>query len=482
MPAEARILDAEEVTTLEQYMGDGGGRALEAVRRLGPVGVIEDLEASGLRGRGGAGFPTGTKWRTVAEHSSPALPPTVVVNAAEGEPGTFKDRAILRRNPYRVLEGALAAATAVGGDQVVVAVKASFRREVELLRSAIDQMRKAGWASTVQVFIVEGPSEYLYGEETALLEVIAGRSPFPRVAPPFRHGVDEVGAAVATAASGVHMAGPEDEALTPPTLVNNVETFANAAAILAEGPDWFRAVGTDESPGTMVCTVTGRTRRHGVGEFAMGTPLAEVVDSIGGGTQSGRPVVAVMSGVASPLVPGSLLDTPVSYEGMQEIGSGLGTAGFIVFDDTADIAAVAHGVSRFLAVESCGQCTPCKQDGLALSELLDRLRRSEAGEELLAEAADRVGTVAERARCFLAHQHQQVVESVLRLFPDQLRAHVSGDRGEARREMIVPIVDLDGDHAILDDKYWSKQPDWTYDEVYSGQSPADRVGGPTEQG
>jgi len=474
MPIEPRVLATEPVANLEDYVSRGGGRGLEAARRLGPTGVIEDLEAAGLRGRGGAGFPTGRKWRTVAENLSPVMPATVVVNAAEGEPGTFKDRAIVRADPYQVIEGALAAAVTLGSDGVIVALKASFHREITRVRAAIDEVRSAGWAEGVELFVVEGPSEYLFGEETAMLEVVAGRPPFPRVAPPFRHGVDETGTAVASAASNVEMAGPEAE-LMPPALVNNAETFANVAAVLAEGPDWFRALGTEQSTGTIVCTVTGHTRRHGVAEFPMGTTLREVIETIGGGPEPGHELKAVMSGVATPLLPASALDTPVSYEGMEAAGSGLGTGGFIVFDDSTDPAAVAQGVSRFLAVESCGQCTPCKQDGLALADLLDSLRRSEADADTVAAIEDRVSTVSERARCYLAHQHQRVVDSILRLFPDELAAHVDGRRGAGRPELIVPILDIVDDHVVLDERYAEKQPDWTFDSAYSGQSPADRT-------
>ncbi|MDP9070892.1 MAG: hypothetical protein M3N68_06335 [Actinomycetota bacterium] len=471
---ERRVLDPDPITSFEHYVQDGGGRGLEAAVRLGPVGIIDDVEASGLRGRGGAGFTTGVKWRAVAQNTSPALPSTVVVNAAEGEPGSFKDRAIMRRNPYRLLEGALVAATAVAADRVVLALKASFHRELERIRHAIDDVRAAGWAEGVELFVVEGPSEYLYGEETALLEVLAGRNPFPRVSPPFRRGVDDLDPDSRSVAQEP-LAGPDQATVGAPTLVNNVETLSNVPLILVNGPDWFRAVGTDQSPGTVVCTVSGHTRRHGVAEFAMGTPLREVLDSIGGGPSPGERVTAVMSGVANPLVPESLLDTAVSYEGMEAIETGLGAAGFIVFDDTSDPAAVARGVSRFLAVESCGQCTPCKQDGLALADLLERLRRSDADENTLAAVEDRVATVADNARCFLAAQHQRVVGSILRLFPDEVRAHATGAAQAAKDELIAPILDLDGDLAVLDERQAVKQPDWTFDDTYSGQSPADRA-------
>jgi NADH:ubiquinone oxidoreductase subunit F (NADH-binding) len=475
MNGTPRVLDREPVSTLEQYVRGGGGRGLDAAKRLGPSGVVDELEASGLRGRGGAGFPCGRKWRTVAENRSRSTPTTVVVNGSEGEPGSFKDRAILRTNPFRVLEGALIAAGTVGAARIVVAVKASFAPERQRLTSAIDEVRSAGWLGDVDVMIVAGPPEYLFGEETALLEVIDGRAPFPRIAPPYRHGVDGATSDDVSAAT-VALATPTRETAAAPALVNNVETLAHAACILAEGADWFRTVGTPESPGTIVCTISGDTRRHGFAEVAMGTPVRDVIDSIGGGVRRGHHIAAVMTGVSNPLLPAARLDAPLSYEGMEAAGSGLGTAGFIVFDDTTDFAAVAHGVSRFLAVESCGQCTPCKQDGLALAELFDRARRSEGGEQELQEIDDRIRTVADEARCFLASQHQRVAGSIMALFSDDVRAHVTDDpRPAADEVLIAPIVDLDGGVAVLDEDHRAKQPDWTFNETDSGRTPADSI-------
>ncbi|MDQ3147873.1 MAG: hypothetical protein M3R01_13255 [Actinomycetota bacterium] len=455
----ARVLDPEAVTSLAAYVNGGGGRGLDAAGKLGPGGVIAEIEASVLRGRGGAGFPTGTKWATVAANRPPEVPGTVVVNGAEGEPGSFKDRSILRRNPYRVLEGALVAALAVGADRVVVALKASFGPELARVREAIAEVGAAGWAEGVELAVLEGPGEYLYGEETALLEVLEGRQPFPRIAPPFRHGAE----------------ADEGGTSATPTLVNNVETLANVGAILAEGPEWFRTEGTDASPGTIVCTVTGRTARHGVAEVAMGTPLRQVIDTVGGGPSPGSRVVAVLSGVSHPLLPAALLDTPLTYEDMEAAGTGLGAAGFIVFDETADLAAVAQGVARFLAVESCGQCTPCKQDGLALAELLDQVRRSDSDEADVTAIEDRIRTVTDEARCFLAHQQQRVLDSVFTLFLDDIKGHLAGTAEPAEAELIAPIVDLDGARAVLDEGHAAKQPDWTFDEVDSGTAPADRI-------
>jgi NADH:ubiquinone oxidoreductase subunit F (NADH-binding) len=476
-----RVLAPEPVVDLADHQRRHGGEGLDAARVVEPDVIIAEVLAAGLRGRGGAGFPTGVKWRTVRDNRSATMRSTVVVNGAEGEPGTLKDRTILRNNPYAVIEGALIAARAVGADQVIFGLKASFGAESSRLRRAIGEVRDAGWADGVELVVFEGPDEYLYGEETALLETIDGRYPFPRVAPPFRRGVREVVESADDVESGsnlpadVEMAGPEAGAVAPPTLVDNVETLANVPRIIARGADWFRTEGTDESPGTIVCTVTGSTVRAGVGEVIMGTPLREVIELIGGGPRPGRRIKAVLPGVANGLIPEDLLDTPVSYEGLAGIGSGLGSGGFLVFDDEDDLTAVVAGVSRFLAVESCGQCTPCKRDGLALSDRLARLSRSQADAHELDEIRELVATVADEARCSLATQHQVVVRSLLERFPDELARH---DRGSDPAEPmeIAELIDIVDGEATIDERHRDKQPDWTYDEVDSGQSPADRLG------
>ena len=477
-----RVLDPEPVRSLDAYRSAGGGRGLEASRKLGPAATIDEIEASGLRGRGGAGFPTALKWKAVASNRAPGLRPSVVVNASEGEPGSFKDRMLMRRNPYRIIEGAVIAAEAVDAERVVFALKASFTPELERLRTALGEVEHAGWTE-LTMSVVEGPSEYLYGEETALLEVVDGRAPFPRIAPPYRHGVDDVGEDP-TSAAGTVMATPGGRGEAAPALVNNAETIANVPGILAEGAAWFRQAGTDESPGTIVCTVSGGGRRAGVAEFEMGTPLSEVIETIGG---PGAPVKAVLSGVANPFLPGDALDTPLSYGAMEAAGTGLGAAGFIVLSDGEDLAAVAAGVARFLAVESCGQCTPCKQDGLAIADILTRIVGGEADPGDAEDLPSRVATVADESRCALATQQQRVVGSLLSRFPDAVGDHLEGSRKsrrpppgntELRRDpvLIASLVDIDDSgQAIVDERQRTKQPDWTFDEVDSGQSPADRL-------
>jgi NADH-quinone oxidoreductase subunit F len=475
-----RVLPPEPVSTLEDHVDRGGGRGIQAARKADPETLIAELEASGLRGRGGAGFPTGTKWRTVFENRSARLPTTVVVNGAEGEPGTYKDRTILRTDPYSVLEGALIAALAVGAHSVVVALKRTFATEVQRVREAVAEVERVGWADGIALSVFEGPGEYLYGEETALLETIDGRYPFPRIAPPFRRGVTEVVETEDDARSGsglsahVEMAAPGGAAVAPPTLVDNVETLANVPRIVARGAAWFRTEGTEKSPGTIVCTVTGKVRRHGVGEVMMGTPLRQVIDDIAGGPLPGRRIKAVMSGVATGLITADQLDTPVSYEAMAEIGSGVGSGGFMVFDDTDDMVAVAAGASRFLAVESCGQCTPCKQDGIVLADLWARLCHGEAAEADLETIRKRARTVSERARCYLATQHEAVATSILERFAGDVAGHVGGTAPNVEPALVAELVDIADGKATFDARHLEKQPDWTFDAEYSGKSPADR--------
>jgi NADH-quinone oxidoreductase subunit F len=432
--------------------------------------VIDLLVDAGLRGRGGAGFPTGVKWATIAATATDR-PPSVVVNAAEGEPSTFKDRQLIRTNPYKVLEGALIAAHAVGARRVVVAIKSSFQRERARLSEAVAALDAAGWTADVEVEVVAGPTEYLFGEETALLEVVSGRGPFPRVAPPYRRGVEEPSPDLANAASTTELVG-DGPGANPAALVDNVETLANVPAIVAHGAEWFRSLGTGESPGTIVCTMTGACAVHAVGEVPMGTPLREAIDLIGAGPRRGR-VVGALSGVANAIVPEELLDTPLTYESMAAIGSGLGAAGFLVLDERTDVLSVAAGAARFLAVESCGQCEPCKRDGLAIAGRLASL--DEPGpEDDVDDLADRLATVTDGARCALASQQQAVVASMLARFPDALTPRPGEPRGVPLD--VLPIVDIVDGRAVLDTGHLAKQPDWTYDERDSGTAPVDLRG------
>lgn len=476
-----RVLNPKPVGTLDDYIRRfAGGTGIARARAMDPDAVIDLVVASGLRGRGGAGFPTGRKWRTVRENASTSIPATVVVNGAEGEPGTFKDRTILRVNPYHVLEGSLIAAHAVGANRVVVALKRAFEVDVGRVRSALDEIERAGWPESVAITIFEGPDEYLYGEETALLECLDGRPPFPRIAPPFRRGVTEVVETESDLRSGsglsahVQMAGSEQHLSAPPALVDNVETLANVPKIVERGPRWFRTEGTDLSPGTVVCTVTGRVQRPGVGEVLMGTTLGEAIEQIGGGARPGHTITAVVPGVSGAMIAPELLDTRLTYEDMAAVGTGLGSGSFWVLDDTVDPVAAIAGVSRFLAVESCGQCSPCKEDGVVIADLLSRLAGSRSRPADVEQIRRRVRTVATGARCNLAVQQQVVVASLLDQWSELVDAHADGTAPAASTVPVAELLVLDETGVTIDPRQRTKQPDWTHDHTWGGESPVDR--------
>jgi NADH-quinone oxidoreductase subunit F len=481
-----RVLNPKPVDSLDDYITRfAGGTGLRRARACSPDAIVNVITDSGLRGRGGAGFPTGKKWRTVLENRSAVYPTTVIVNAAEGEPGTFKDRTILRCNPYAIIEGALIAARTVGATRIIFATKKAFTSDVLRLRSAIAEIRDAGWASTVDLIVFEGPNEYLYGEETALLETLNGRPPFPRIAPPFRRGLTEVFEEPADydhptgLAAHVEMAGANPESSAPPALIDNVETLANIAKIITRGAAWFRTEGTEHSPGTVVCTITGRVRTPGVGEVLMGTTLREAIDEIGGGPLPGFSITAVMPGVSAAIIPADHLDTPLTYEDMTAIGSGLGSAGFWVLDESIDPVAAVAGASRFLAIESCGQCTPCKQDGLTIASLLDRLAASDVTNTQMDSLRRRANTVAVGARCSLGVQHQQIVAGLFAHFADAVDAHQTGVLPAARAVPIAELVEVSETAVRIDERHQTKQPDWTHDATWSGKTPVERHMSPT---
>jgi NADH-quinone oxidoreductase subunit F len=454
-----RVLHPVPLDSVRDYCSTEGGLGLRAAFAMSPAEIIDVVSASGLRGRGGAGFPVGRKWLTVADNAvTLGAAPIVVINMAEGEPGTFKDRSIVRNNPYQIIEGALIAAVAVGAERAIIATKAAFTTEVARLRAALDEVEGLGRVPRgVTVSIFEGPSEYLYGEESALLEAIDGRGPFPRVTPTYRVGLCG--------------SDPFSRLGVGPALVNNLETIANVPKILARGPAWFRRIGTDQSPGSVVCTVTGDVRHHGVAEVRFGTPLRQVLRVIGGGVRPGRSIKAILAGVANPVITRAQLGVPISYEGLRSIGSGVGSAGFIVFDDLTDMVAVAAGVARFLSVESCGQCSPCKLDGMRLAILLASVAANTASAGDLAEIGRKLGTVADGGRCFLATQQEVLLRSILVAFGEEFDSHVAGALPPVEPALIAELVDVADGRAVLDERHQHKQPDWTFAKRYSGNVP-----------
>jgi NADH-quinone oxidoreductase subunit F len=453
------LLPAEPIRSLEEYLAtEVGGVGLERVRSIGREATIDEIVRSGLRGRGGGGFPTGRKWAGIAARAGGHA--YLVCNGAEGEPGTFKDRALLRANPYQFIEGALVAAFAIGAHEVYVCLKASFQRELEAVTTAIQEFQASGICDDCTVNVVAGPDEYLFGEEKAMLEVIEGKPPLPRWFAPHEHGLfadsPQTGweSTVRVGLGG----GPH------PTLVNNVETLSNVPHILTHGADWFRSMGTAESAGTIVTTVVGDVIAPDVGEVEMGTPLSTVIDIVGSGLHPGRTVKAVFSGVANRVVTAADLGVPVSYEGFQSIGSGMGSAGFIVYDDEACMVDAAYRFSRFLSIESCGQCPPCKLGSGAITEHLQRLETGGGDQTDLAGIVRWLERVTDGNRCYLAVEERVMVESVMRAFPEEFDRHAElGRCPHPRRDPMPKLVDLSDGVAVYDETFWRKRPDWTYD-------------------
>jgi NADH:ubiquinone oxidoreductase subunit F (NADH-binding) len=353
------------------------------------------------------------------------------------------------------------AAAAVGAREAFIALKASFTAEIEAVRRALEEMASAGLIGDVAITLVTGPEEYLFGEEKALLEVIEGNDPMPRWLPPYLHGLfattPQAGWSAATAPN------PADAERTGsnPTLVNNVETLAHIPIILTRGAQWYRGIGTQQTPGPLLCTVVGDVTRPGYAEIEPGTSLRALIDSIGGGTKAGRAVKAVLCGVSSAALRGDELDVPVSYEGLEAAGSALGSAGFVVYDDTRSMLTVARMVSRFLYVESCGQCRACKFGCGEVTRHLDKLARGAGEEHDVKVIGQHLIDVTDQNRCFLGAQEQIVVSSLLRKFPEDFAGVL--DDGLAREELPVPkLVELRDGVAFYDEDQARKQPDWTY--------------------
>jgi NADH-quinone oxidoreductase subunit F len=435
----------EPVTSLKDYLSAGGGEALQTALQSDPEAVISRIEAAGLRGRGGAGFPTAAKWSSVRETAGPTR--YVVCNAAEGEPGTFKDRFILRRNPYRVLEGLAIAAHTVGASRAFVAIKGGYAREITRLRRAVSEMTEADVLGTVPVQLVLGPDEYLFGEEKALLEVLEGGEPLPRIFPPYRVGL---------------FARRDTR---NPTAVNNVETLAHVPGIITQGATAFRTNGTEDSPGCTVFTVCGDVRKPGVYELPLGLPLRALVDLVAGGAPEGREIKTVVPGASAGLLTADQLDTPLDFESMRDAGSGLGSAGFVVYDDSACIVAIVLAFARFLAIESCAQCPACKAGTEGFSAALQRIERGDGSTEDIETLEAKCKTVTGGRRCALPFGAQLLVRSALEAFREEFGAHL-GRKCPLPRDLPVPkIADFDEQTGFAyDERYHLKRPDWTYAE------------------
>jgi len=405
-------IDPEKI---EDYIARDGYQALvKALTEMTPNDVIQEIVASGLRGRGGGGYPTGLKWSTVAKARGDQK--YVICNGDEGDPGAFMDRSVLESDPQRVIEGMAIAAYAVGASKGYVYVRAEYPLAVSRLTASLREARRRGLlganiCNTNFSFDVEirlGAGAFVCGEETALIASIAGKRGTPRPRPPY------------PAAAGLW---------GKPTLINNVETFANVPPILRKGGKWFAGLGTEKSKGTKVFALTGKIANTGLVEVPMGITLRQIIEGIGGGVPGGHTFKAVQTGGPSGgCIPSQLLDIEVSYESLIEAGSMMGSGGMIVMDDTSCMVNVARFFIEFCMTESCGKCIPCRAGTAQLFTLLSRICSGTGTMADLDLIVDLCGTVKETSLCGLGQTAPNPILSTLRYFKDEYMEHIVNKR------------------------------------------------------
>ena len=448
-PQKHNLLPEKPYDSYRSYLDATGGSAVRAAWDASPEEVLDRVRRSGLRGRGGAGFPTGAKWASVRNHSCRKR--YVVCNAAEGEPGTFKDRFLLRKNPYATLEGMAIAAHAVGARAGYIALKASFRREIERVRAAIDEMQVAGLLDGFSLTVLEGPEEYLFGEEKALLNVIEGIGPLPRTPdePPYEIGL---------------FATPDSP---NPAVVNNAETFAHVPSIVRPGGSAsFRSIGTSDTPGTLLLTVCGDVARPGVYELPAGITMRHLLHEVAGGPRPGRTFKLVLSGVSTGVLVPEQFDTPIEFGALALAGSGLGSGGFVVYDDQISVSRVAQAMTRFLYVESCNQCWACKTNLRIASNAFDELFKPGASRELLDRALIGAQHAPQGNRCYLPVEASILIPSLLKRFKGEFEEQAAHGAADSREVVVPKIVDYDEERRVFvyDDAQARKRPDWTYEQ------------------
>jgi bidirectional [NiFe] hydrogenase diaphorase subunit len=395
-----------EPERIESYIAADGYQALHSVLlEMTPRDLIDTIIASGLRGRGGAGYPTGLKWATVAKTA--AAQKYVICNGDEGDPGAFMDRSMLESDPQSVLEGMAIAGYAVGANQGFIYVRAEYPLAIKRLQTAIRQAKQVGVIGSgifesqfnFNVEIRIGAGAYVCGEETALMASIEGKRGNPRPRPPF------------PAESGLWES---------PTLINNVETFANIAPIVRKGAAWFASIGTAKSKGTKVFALAGKITNTGLIEVPMGTPLRQIVEEMGGGAPEGAHIKAVQTGGPSGgCIPAHELDAAVDYESLTRLGSIMGSGGMIVLDETTRMPEVARYFMEFCMDESCGKCIPCRAGTVQMHRLLDKIVKREADAHDLSTLEDLCEMVAATSLCGLGQNAPNSVRSTLRYFRNE---------------------------------------------------------------
>jgi len=406
------MIDPEQI---DEYIARGGYTALvKALAEMTPTQIVGEIKRSGLRGRGGAGFPTGRKWELVA--NAKRIPKYLVCNADEGDPGAFMDRSIIESDPHSVLEGMIIGAKATGATHGYVYIRNEYPLARERLAKAIAQAREYGLLGenilgkdlSFDISIQQGAGAFVCGEETSLIASLEGRAPEPRVRPPF------------PAESGVWQA---------PTNINNVETWATVPEIINKGAKWFSSIGTETSKGTKVFSVVGKVKNTGLVEVPMGITLREIVFDIGGGITDDKKFKAVQTGGPSGgCIPESLLDLPIDYEKLAEVGSIMGSGGLIVMDEDTCMVDVARYFLEFLRDESCGKCTACREGIDVMYNILVRICEGNGVEGDIEQLEDLAGAVKDASLCALGGTAPNPVLSTIRYFRDEYQSHIQDKR------------------------------------------------------
>jgi NADH-quinone oxidoreductase subunit F len=409
-----RHRDIPDINKLSVYKKNGGFDAFKkAVTKMQPTEVTEVVKASGLRGRGGAGFPTGMKWSFIDNKNWPHY---VVANADESEPGTFKDREIMENNPFQFLEGLAIASYAVGATVAYVYLRGEFWQVAAFLDEKIAEMEEAGYLGenlfgkdySLKIFTHLGAGAYICGEETALLESLEGKRGQPRVRPPFPPSYGLYG---------------------KPTIINNVETFTNVPMILANGADWYKSMGTADSAGVKIFSLSGRVRKPGNYELPFGTTFRQLIYEHGMGIQEGRPIKAIMpAGASSSLivVDEKVLDTPMDYATVRTVGGDLGSASVIVLDDTVNMDWVINKTIHFFKHESCGKCTTCREGNHWMRNLTDRIHHGKGSSDDVTLLLNVAKQMQGKCLCALGEFSTMAVVTSIERFPDDFKKAVKG--------------------------------------------------------
>ena len=408
-----RNRDVPNIREFKVYEANHGYEAWrKAVTSIKPDALIDLVKASGLRGRGGAGFPAGLKWSFIPKD---IFPKYVVVNGDESEPGTFKDREIIEQNPHQFLEGVLLTCFAVQAATGYIYLRGEFKQPAQILQHAVDEARAAGYIGrnvfgsefSIDIHLHLGAGAYICGEETALLNSLEGFLGQPRNRPPF------------PAVQGLY---------AKPTVINNVETLTNVPPIVLNGPEWYKKLGTEKSPGTKVFCLSGRVNRPGNYELELGKhTFRYLIEELGGGIIGGKALKGILSaGASAPILPASAIDTPMDYEAVQAAGSMLGSASIIVLDETVDILWAVEKMVRFFRHESCGKCTPCREGTHWLVREMVRIRRGEGRPGDIDLLLDITKNMTGKNFCLLGDFATSSVTSSIKLFRPEYEAATKG--------------------------------------------------------